>query len=322
MIVKSMSRRVPSFGQLIGYIDRELFPEAFRIRHNLLARDPAQVREEFETNASLLQSRKNGVSLYHEILSITRAQGLSDEQQKQRLYQIAQDYIAARCPENLVYGGLHQDKVHSFHFHLMISSNRAGDSKRLRLSRREFRAIQVELEAKVLREQPELEQQLAIGKRSDRHKKGAEKQQATVLARARHALEGEAGKGDLHAALLGQELELYARGKQWGVIDLRDGSRHRLKTLDPELVTLFEERLAAREVQGENIEPAGEKEKGAEALPSSHQIPIPQQELEPPKPALETAPPLSPVQVSWAEEIESLRLRTEERVREQTDGAE
>lgn len=125
MIVKSMSRKQASFGQLIGYIDREPIPDAYRIRHNLFGRDPQHVREEFEANASLLSSRKNGVSLYHEILSITRARGLSDEQQKQRLTQIAQDYIAARCPCNLVYGGLHEDKHHSFHFHLMISANPA-----------------------------------------------------------------------------------------------------------------------------------------------------------------------------------------------------
>lgn len=168
MIVKSMSRKVPSFGQLIGYIDREEDAERYRIRHNLAARDPELVRHEFERNAALLQKRKNGVYLYHEILSISRAQGLSDEQQKERLYEIAQQYIAARCPDNLVYGGLHHDKEHSFHFHLMMSSNRAGDTKRLRLDKAQFRDIQVKLEEYVLRQYPELEQKLAIGKRSDR----------------------------------------------------------------------------------------------------------------------------------------------------------
>ena len=58
MIVKSMSRKVPSFGQLIGYIDREEDAERYRIRHNLAARDPELVRQEFERNAALLQKRK------------------------------------------------------------------------------------------------------------------------------------------------------------------------------------------------------------------------------------------------------------------------
>jgi len=326
MIVKSMSRKHPSFGQLIGYIDREPIPEAFRIRHNLLARDPEQVREEFEANASLLQARKNGVALYHEILSITRAEGLSEEEQKQRLYHIAQDYIAARCPGNLVYGGLHQDKAHSFHFHLMISSNPAGESKRLRLSRSEFRAIQVELEARVLREQPELEQQLAIGKRSDRRDDKpppeVETQQDTsVLARAHHALEGSADRDSLHAALKALELELYVRGKQLGLIDLRDGTKHRLKTLDPTLPTRFEQRLAVQEVQGENSGPDGENKKGAQALPSTPHIPEPLPALETTA-AEETAPTLAPVQVLWTQEMEELRRHTQERVKEQTDEAE
>jgi hypothetical protein len=82
MIVKSMSRKTPSFGQLIGYIDRDEGQEAYRIRHNLLGRGQGRVRSEFERNSDLLAKRKNGVYLYHEIISITRARGLSAKEQK------------------------------------------------------------------------------------------------------------------------------------------------------------------------------------------------------------------------------------------------
>lgn len=122
MIVKSMSRKVPSFGQLIGYIDRDEGQEGYRIRHNVWGRNPDLIRAEFEQNGELLAKRKNGVYLYHEIISITRAKGLSPDEQMARLHDIAENYIAARCPDNLVFGGLHQDKDHSYHYHLMISA--------------------------------------------------------------------------------------------------------------------------------------------------------------------------------------------------------
>lgn len=280
MIVKSMSRKVPSFGQLIGYIDRESGHESYRIRHNLLARDPERVREEFENNASLLQKRKNGVYLYHEILSITRAQGLTPDEQKERLYQISQDYIAARCPENLVYGGLHQDKEHSYHFHLMISSNRAGEEKRLRLSKAQFRDVQVKLEEHVLLRYPELEQKLAIGKRSDRRisqaevelerRTGERPQRQTVLERVRDALETSLDRDTFLSALGHSELELYVRGKNLGVIDLESGKKHRINTLDPELMSSFEARLLKQIDDREKPVPDGEKEKSAEAEPVRH----------------------------------------------------
>ena len=75
MIIKSMSRKVPSFGQLLGYIDREAGGEAYTLRHNLRGRDHASIEQEFSCNADLLQQRRNGVFLYHEIISISRAQG-------------------------------------------------------------------------------------------------------------------------------------------------------------------------------------------------------------------------------------------------------
>lgn len=120
-----MSRKEPSFAQLISYIERGASQPSWRIRHNLLVRDPDAIRTEFEQNADFLARRKNGVFLYHEIISITRARGVSDELQKSRLREIAERYIAERCPENLVFGNLHDDTAHSLHYHLIISANPA-----------------------------------------------------------------------------------------------------------------------------------------------------------------------------------------------------
>lgn len=329
MIVKSMSRKVPSFGQLVGYIDREEDAERYRIRHNLTARDPDLIRHEFERNASLLQKRKNGVYLYHEILSISRAQGLSAEAQKERLYQIAQQYIAARCPDNLVYGGLHHDKEHSFHFHLMISANRAGDPKRLRLDKAQFREIQVKLEEHVLREYPELEQKLAIGKRSDRRmsrpeaelerRTGERPERQTVLDRVKQALEGAVDRDSLLDALGRSDLELYVRGKNLGIIDLESGKKHRLNTLDPELMPAFEARLLKVERKMDERQPeetrASEKtEERQQDLKSQSRTGAGQNEKEPdqyPK-AAKHEPELSPEQKAWREQANRQRAQSRE----------
>jgi len=275
MIVKSMSRKVPSFGQLIGYIDRDEGQERWRIRHNVMARDPDRIRGEFEQNGALLSKRKNGVYLYHEIISITRAAGISDEAQKARLQEIAETYVAARCPDNLVYGGLHQDKEHSFHYHLMISANRVGDSRRLRLTKAQFREVQVQLERHVLRAMPELEQKVAIDKRADRKKSRAEAElerrtgevpkKDQLRARVLEALEAASDRDALLEALGRCDLELYVRGTTLGVIDLETGEKHRLKTLDLELLDRVDAVMRTDPEPREKTELADEKEKAPEA---------------------------------------------------------
>lgn len=187
----------------------------------------------------------------------------------------------------------------------------------------------MELEARVLREQPELEQVLTIGKRSDRGRAGKEEAPAqhrarsTVLERARYAAEQATGEQALHAALKAEGLELYVRGKQLGVIDLRDGSKHRLKTLDPALPSAFDACLSAEIGQGEIVAPDGENKNGAQALPLSPHEPEPQPETcttQQEEVKVKT-PALAPVQELWAREISELRERTEEQVRQHTDEA-
>ena len=200
------------------------------------------------------------------------------------MHEIASEYIAARCPDNLAYGGLHEDKDHSYHMHLMISANRVAEPKRQRLTKHQFRDIQVKLEAHVLQTYPELEQKLAIGKRSDRgrNKGEAELERRTgkrpkreeILERIGAAYEGSLDRDSLLSALGREGLELYVRGKTIGVVDLESGKKHRLKTLDFEMADQIEIRLAGQEldIQGEaekNLAGEQEKERGAEAARES-----------------------------------------------------
>lgn len=341
MIVKSMSRKVPSFGQLIGYIDRDEGQEAWRIRHNVFARNPERIRAEFEQNGELLKKRRNGVYLYHEIISITRAQKLSPEQQKQRLRDIAETYIAARCPDNMVFGGLHQDKDHSFHYHLMISANRAGETGRLRLSKTQFREIQVQLERHVLQTYPELEQKVAIDKRAERkiargeaeleRRTGAVPKKDQVRARVLEALENARDRDSLLQALGRSDLELYVRGKTLGVIDHESGKKHRLKTLDLEIADRVEAVMMDVSASREKNPPEGEKEKERERgagkqRPEQNEHQLAGQEAEPERkvearhePETERDAGQSERQKAWRDEMGQHRQRgrdTPERGRE------
>ena len=58
MILKSMSRKEPSFGQLAAYMSDDKSDRAFDLHHNLFLRDPADIAEEFDANAQHLGKRQ------------------------------------------------------------------------------------------------------------------------------------------------------------------------------------------------------------------------------------------------------------------------
>ena len=154
-----MSRKDATFAQLVTYICRDhAADQRFALTHNILAQDQAGITNELEHNGRLLKTRKNGVVLYHEVISITRGRSLSEDAQKQALRKIALDYVKQRAPKCLAYGMLHADHKDHLHYHLVISANEHGQSKRHSLTKAQFRCIQIGLEQRVLTQQPLLEQ--------------------------------------------------------------------------------------------------------------------------------------------------------------------
>lgn len=242
MIIKSMSRKEPSFGQLLQYVSRDASDRRYELRHNLLGTDIGTLTAEYQDNARLLPERKNGVVMYHEIISITRARKLGLDAQKEVLRSIALDYLRQRAPESLAYGVLHEDKADQLHYHLVISANGLGRKSRHRLDRKKFRQIQVGLEARVLALHPELEQVLSIGKKAKPRQlsqPGVELQRRTGNTPQKQALAtcvaaifaAAQDKQDLFNRLTDARLELYRRGNTIGIRDLDKGRNHRLATL-------------------------------------------------------------------------------------------
>jgi hypothetical protein len=116
-----MSRKEPSFGQLIRYMsDIDKTDEQYNLYQNLYSRTIDELDQEFQTNAKIMFKRQNGVYLYHEILSITKTKNLADEQQKEILRVIAHEYAEQRAKHNLIFATLHDDHLH---YHFIISAN-------------------------------------------------------------------------------------------------------------------------------------------------------------------------------------------------------
>gem|GEM_PF-892925 len=237
-----MSRKVPSFGQLIEYMsDIEKSEEKYFIYQNIYSRNLAGIESEFLENASLMKKRKNGVYLYHEILSITRAEKISLKQQKEILRHLAYEYATRRAPKNLVFGALHDDHDGHLHYHLCISANALGEPKKTRLSKAQFSSFKKDMEKHVLQKYPELEQELVIN-REAKEKLGAkeyELKKRTGKKSVKEQVKDELhnifntarDKAELFNMLSEKGFELYIRGKTPGVKKTDTGKKYRLKTL-------------------------------------------------------------------------------------------
>ena len=162
MITKSLSRKTPSFSQLIEYMHSERADERFELRQHCFAQSEKALAHEFYQNSQLLGKRKNGNYLYHEILSISIEHGVERQHAKACLRELALRYVSERCPRNMVYGCLHDDHKDHIHYHLMISANEKGENRRLRLSKKEFERVKENLEKHTLKQYPELQQRKLI----------------------------------------------------------------------------------------------------------------------------------------------------------------
>ncbi len=242
MIIKSMARKEPSFDQLIDYMgDIAKSDKQYNVYQNIFSHDPGGIEEEFQSNAGHIPKRKNGNYMYHEILSITRAKKLGLKEQKRILRDLAVEYAKRRATSNLVFGTLHDDHDGHLHYHLLISSNASGESKKTRLSKAQFDKLKRQMENDVLKDYPELEQEVSINREAGEKlsRKGAERKRRTGKTPQRdkvkeklHAIFASCNtKQEFFEELSAAGLEFYARGNTLGIKDLSTGRPHRLKTL-------------------------------------------------------------------------------------------
>lgn len=241
MIIKSMSRKTPTFDQLVNYMNSHSAGPAFDIFHNSYPVNDESLIRDFEVNSTFVPHRKNGVYLYHEILSLTTSPAISRDKQKEKFREIAEEYIQRRSPKNMVFGAMHDDATHHLHYHFVISSNELGKEKKARLTKYQFDRFKKDFEEWVITQYPELNQEISINKDRELHltNKGAELKRRTgrtpqrnlVKERLSTLFEISRTKQELFAFLDAENLELYVRGKTIGFKDTGSGRKYRVKTL-------------------------------------------------------------------------------------------
>ena len=264
MIIKSMSRKEPSFDQLASYMSSEKSDDDYDLYVNCFSRSHDALVEEFLTNSQLLSKRKNGNYLYHEIVSILLKEGIDQKQAKHDLRDIAERYIEARCPRNMVYGCLHEDHDHNLHYHLMISANERGESKRMRLTQKQFDTAKRDLESHVLEHYPHLEQPEIINVASDSEKMsvkagevkrrmGAMPIRDEIKKTIQDAMTQNETMNDFVFHLSERGYQFYTRGKNFGVeVQNEDGEskKYRFSTLGiHEAFESFQNDLESKQAQ-------------------------------------------------------------------------
>lgn len=228
MIVKSMSRRCCSFEQLQSYIDEQAINTDFPILQYV--QDGEKVSEAFLVNATYRKARKNGVSLYHEVLAFHAAD--TGKIRASILQDIAYEYLAQRAPGALAYGRIHWHPKP--HVHLMISGNLFRSPQATRISKKRFQDIKEHIESYQRSRYAELD-----ASRVDHNKRYLQRSEAEAKYRGRGV------KEQLKAQILGalkqpvdtvlarirtNNIELYTRyGRYAGVV--YNKKRYRWKTL-------------------------------------------------------------------------------------------
>lgn len=171
MIIKSLSRKdgsYRSFQQLYDYITRDDgCDQKFNFTQNFILDDRESVLEEFTRNAQFIPRRKNGNYLYHEIISFTRSTQIGEEEQLEIIRNVAIDYAENRAKGCLVFGGVHTDKDNQLHVHLIVSANQLEQSKKHSLSIGAYDQIKKNVEARVLEQYPQMEQERLINQSVD-----------------------------------------------------------------------------------------------------------------------------------------------------------
>ena len=246
MIVKSLSRKTPSFRQILEYISRSDAKTFDPILYNLQAteHDVKKIEREFRNNSHYCRNRANGVILYHEVLALSgKDRGKITEN---ILNDLAYKYLDLRARRALAYGIIHFEHTNP-HIHFVISGNLIESHQKLRLSKFQFNRIQKRLEEYQKQYYPELENSVVFedrgvkvrqtGRSEIERSRRLQNQGKDVISRkeaVRQAFLFCLTATNLEMfieKLCKQGIEIYTRGKTVGIKEISTEKKYRLSTL-------------------------------------------------------------------------------------------
>ncbi len=256
MIIKSMSRK-GGVKKLIEYVNKDNFQQKTLLwnletnKNNL-----KKITREFLENKKFIKARKNGVVLYHEVLSFNKLD--TKKLTPEILLDIAQEYLAARANTALAYAVPHFNGLNP-HVHIIISANEYKSSQKIRISKWEFKHIKQKIEHYQRTKYPDLchSQINHVGTdkktkktRSEREKerrlsgdRGQKLNIKDLLAQEmRKKLFQASSLPEFEGLLIKEGYTLYRRGKTQGIVQKETGKKHRFSTLG--IQSLYLERVA------------------------------------------------------------------------------
>lgn len=217
------------------------------------------VVNEFENNYLYLQNNSKHKNVYyHNILSLP-SNNMSEKEQEQALYDISSKYVDLMAKDNLILGAIH--KSSNMHMHLIQSSNSMMSDKPTRLSKKEFRKVQRDLELYKNSKYPELKtnhyelthktKHKQKNKENEINRRGRQTKKQKVLHDFKLILNNSKSKKELYSKVKAKNLRLYRRGKHIGIINLADPkkTKYRLNTLEKNLTEKFVKKYKQLEQQ-------------------------------------------------------------------------
>jgi len=233
--------------QIVQYIDKSADKRFNPILHNLKTAR-AEVKEiinEFKENAQHCPARRNGVVLYHEVLAISGRD--KRKVSPDLLEDLGRKYLELRAGQALAYGAVHFDHANP-HIHFVISGNLIESPKKLRLSKRDFNRVKIELERYQRERYPFLKHSVVFDSQArskqsfsnpkeDERKKRLEKQGRAAPSRKDRARDRflaclTASKPEIFdIKLQASNLQVYVRGETIGILDIETGTKYRLERL-------------------------------------------------------------------------------------------
>jgi hypothetical protein len=243
MVIKSMSwksKKSSKFTEIYNYLHKRADEKCQTLKYNL--KHSQDIIEQFKQNYKLTPRRKNGVIFYHEVLSFNA----KDEALKQEnLIFLAENWLDLRAPKNLAYGIIHTHQ-NNLHIHLIISSNEIGRAKKHRLTKKQFKNAQIQLEEIQKQKYPHLTNSICQ-KPSERAKKNKNKYSQKEYNRYKRTktiskkdklksiIYEATQQSDFKKYLKAHNIKIYKRGKNNGVIF--NNKRYRFNTLgfDPKI---------------------------------------------------------------------------------------
>lgn len=280
-----MSRRTASFSQLLHYVNKGRVEEdEYYFKHNIYGNKPYNIVREYITNHKLLKKRKNGVALYHEVISLKYQTGYNKEELRGILLDIVEQYSQVRAQNCLVYAVVHEQH-NQIHSHLMISANEIENHRPHYFSKAKFEEIKKQLEDYAYTKYPKLEKPEPKKKKARAKSKSIDRE-IHLKKRTGKLSEREKFKEQLNKifseslnpdeflkSLEDENISIYKRGNTFGFLDTLSGRKYRLKTLELDaefsnMNDLFTQQKKAKQEETKQQEKAPEK---SQAFPNEQE---------------------------------------------------